>query len=188
MAMANSLNTTNTNSNIIQNINYISLLRYIPVTIIIASLIIILFTINATSENGVISLMSGYSGLLAGIVFFLVITFVSLGSIKLTYIFDLFPFILILITIAVSLAFTNNNAQNIAAGHVPAEYYTYSYISIFFIIVQLWFLISAIRNVGENPLQILGQPTYSLLCLLWTLNIIVVIIISIILQFYSTNG
>ena len=167
---------------IIQNnsINYISFLKFIPVTIIIASTIIILLTINTTGQNGVISLISGYSGLLAGIVFFLVITFVSLESIKLTYIIDLFPFILMLITIIVTIVFTN--------GHVPPEYYTYSYISLFFIIVQLWFLVSAIRNIGQNPLQMLGQPTYSMLCLLWTLNIIVVIIISILLKFYGTNG
>lgn len=186
MAIINSSNVANINMS--QPINYISILKYIPITIIIASIIVILFTINATSENGVISLISGYSGLLAGIVFFLVITFVSLGSIKLTYIIDLFPFVLMLIIIAVSLVFINNNSQSIAAGHVPTEYYTYSYISIFFIIVQLWFLVNAIRNVNQNPLQIIGQPTYSMLCLLWTLNIIVVIIISILLQFYGTNG
>ena len=171
-----------------QEINYISFLKFIPVTIIIASAIIIFLTINVISENGVISLIAGYSGLLAGILFFLVITFVSLGQIKMSYIFDLFPFVLILITLATSLFFISNNSESIASGHVPYEYYTYSYVSLFLIIVQLWYLVSAIRNTGENPLQIIGQPTYSLLCLLWTLNIIVVIIISILLQYYGTNG
>ena len=177
------------NQNLQNNsINYISFLKFIPVTIIIASTIIILLTINSTGENGVISLISGYSGLLAGIVFFLVITFVSLESIKMSFIIDIFPFILMLITIIVTIIFTNNSWQNISDGHVPSEYYTYSYISLFLIIVQLWFLVSAIRNIGQTPLQIIGQPTYSMLCLLWTLNIIVVIIISILLKFYKTNG
>jgi hypothetical protein len=174
---------------IMQNsVNYISFLKFIPVTIIIASIIIIFLTIGTTGENGVISLISGYSGLLAGIVFFLVITFVSLGTMKLSYIFDLFPFILMLITIIVTLVFVNGYWESIAAGHVPQEYYMYSYISAFFIAAQLWFLVSAIRNVGQNPLQLIGQPVYSLLCLLWTLNIIVVIIISILLKYYGTNG
>jgi hypothetical protein len=170
------------------SINYISFLKFIPVTIIIASTIVIFLTINSTGENGIISLMFGYSGLLAGIVFFLVITFVSLESIKFSYIIDLLPFILILTVIIITIVFTNNSWQRISDGHVAPEYYTYSYISLFLIIVQLWFLVSAIRNIGQNPLQIFSQPTYSLLCLLWTFNIIVVIIISILLKFYGTNG
>ncbi len=159
-------------------INYIKFLKFIPITIIIASIIIIFFTINSPSENGVISLISGYSGLLAGIIFFLILSFVSLGNITIGYIIDIFPFILLLIVVIVSLVFTSKYASNLAQGHVATEYYMYSYLSLFFIIVQIWFLLK-----GN-----LGQPNYSLLCLLWTLNIIVVIIISILLQFYGTNG
>jgi len=169
-------------------INYVSLLKYIPITIIIASIIIIFITISVTGENGIISLISGYSGLLAGLFFFIVILLLNLGSFRLSYIIDFFPILLVVITIIVTLIYIIRYSTNIANGHVPYEYYTYSYISAILILIQLWFIISAMKNADQNTLEMFKQPIYSLVCLLWTINIIVIIIMSTLLQFYSTNG
>jgi hypothetical protein len=170
------------------NINYVSLFKYIPITVIIASIIIIFITTSVSGENGVISLIAGYSGLLAGLFFFIVIVLLNLGSFKLSYIVDFFPMLLVITTIVVTLIYISKYSENIANEHVPYEYYTYSYISVILILLQLWFIISAMKNSDQNTLELFKQPIYSLVCLLWTINIIVVIILCTLLQFYNTNG
>ena len=56
---------------------------YIPVVVIITSIIIIIITTNATNTNGLSALLGGYSGLMLGILFVTILSWVYTKTIYL---------------------------------------------------------------------------------------------------------
>ena len=66
---------------------------YIPFAVIVASCIIIIITTNATDSNGLSALLGGYSGLMLGILFVMILNLVFT---KITYL-EMFPVLMVLI-------------------------------------------------------------------------------------------
>ena len=70
----------------------------IPLAVIFASLIIIIFTTNMTDTNGLSALLGGYFGLMIGMLFVLILNIVFTNT---TYL-DMFP-VVFLLAIIISL-------------------------------------------------------------------------------------
>ena len=85
-------------------------------SVIITSFIIIIMTSGITDSNGLSALIGGYSGLLFGILFIIIVNFSLVGII------DIIPFIIILITLSIMIYYLSIYFDKISNGEV-AEYY-----------------------------------------------------------------
>ena len=64
---------------------------YVPFVVIIVSIIIIIITTNVTNTNGLSALLGGYSGLMLGILFVTILSWVYTKTIYL----EMFPLLII---------------------------------------------------------------------------------------------
>ena len=157
----------------------------IIVAIIIASSIIILVTSNMTDTNGLSALIGGYSGLLIGILFIIILNIVFKQS---TYI-DMLPLLMVIIIVGLLLNYLGIYFDRISSGKVSNYYFSFSLLSMIFLFTQIIIIFNSIYNKHETEnVKIFTDTTFALLGLFSILNIIIVITIGIILHFYSTQG
>lgn len=152
------------------------------VAIIIASCIIILITSNMTDKNGLSALIGGYSGLLLGMLFIILLNFVF----KRYSYFDMFPLLMIIIIIGLLVSYLGIYFDKIASGEVSSYYLSFSLLSTLFLFTQIIMIFSAIYK-SQNK-NLFSYTTFSLLGLLSIINVIIVLTIGIVLHFYSTQG
>lgn len=153
--------------------------------IIIASCIIIVVTTNMTDSNGLTALMGGYSGLLLGMLFIIILNLLFNQS---TYI-DMIPIIMIIITVSLLLNYLIIYFDRISSGKVSGYYSNFSLLSTIFLFTQIIIIFGAIYNKNNSQdNQLFTYTTFSLLNLLSLINIIIVLTIGIVLHFYSTQG
>ena len=79
----------------------------------------------------------------------------------------------------------------ISKGDVSGYYTTYSILSTIFLAAQLIIIFSSVYNNinnGNGNSKMLSQKTLSLLGLLGVINFLAIIIIGIVLRFYTTQG
>ena len=74
--------------------------------------------------------------------------------------------------------------ENIIKGHVANEYFTYSSFSAFLILIQVGLLIKYITDISNNKDSPVGPVIY----VFSIINIMIIGIMQIILQFFSTDG
>lgn len=154
-------------------------------SIIVASCVIILITANMTDSNGLSALMGGYSGLLLGMLFIIILNLLFKQS---TY-FDMIPVLMIIIIVGLLLNYLRIYFDNISLGQVSSYYSSFSLLSTIFLFTQLIIIFGAIYSKNESDgSKLFKDSTFSLLGLLSVINIIIVITIGIVLHFYSTQG
>lgn len=155
----------------------------IPFSVIIASFIIIIITTGMTDENALKALIGGYSGLLLGILFLVLLNMPP------TNILDMFPFIMVMIIISLLIYYLSTYFDLISKGEVSGYYKSFSVLSSIFLATQIIILFSAMfSGSGEMSGKLLSDKTFSLLSLFGVINFLIVITIGVVLHFYSTQG
>jgi hypothetical protein len=155
----------------------------IPLAVIIASFIIIIITTNLTDTNALSALIGGYSGLLLGLIFILILNWPP------TSWFDLFPFMYIIIIISLLIYYLSTYFEEISMGHVSSYYSSFSLLSTIFLATQMSIILSAIfSNTSNINIKLFSDTTFALLGLFGVINFLIVITIGIVLHFYSTQG
>lgn len=154
-------------------------------SIVIASCIIIIITANMTDTNGLSALMGGYSGLLLGMLFIIILNLLFKQS---TY-FDMIPLFMIIIIVGLLLNYLRIYFDRISSGEVSSYYSNFSLLSTIFLFTQLIIIFGAIYGKSESDgSKLFKDTTFSLLGLFSVINIIIVLTIGIVLHFYSTQG
>jgi hypothetical protein len=157
----------------------------VPYTIIIASFIIIIITTNMTDVNGLSALLGGYSGLMIGMLFVIILNLVYT---KTNWI-DMLPSIIILTIVLLLIIYLSIYFDKIAKGEVSSYYSSFSILSTIFLFAQVIIIFLAIfNNNNKQDGRLFTNTTFSILGLLGLINLLIVITIGIILKFYSTQG
>ena len=155
---------------------------YIPVVVIITSIIIIIITTNVTNTNGLSALLGGYSGLMLGILF---VTILSWVYTKIIYL-EMLP---VLIISGFLIFYLSKYFDKISKGEVSSYYSSFSVLSTIFLFTQLIIIFSSMFNALKNSNEkLFSKNTSTLLGLFGVINFLIVLTIGIILQFYSTDG
>ena len=158
---------------------------YIPFAVIVASCIIIIITTNATDSNGLSALLGGYSGLMLGILFVMILNLVFT---KTTYL-EMFPVLMVLIISGLLIFYLSKYFDKISKGEVSSYYSSFSLLSTIFLFTQLIIIFNSIFNVSKSQNEkLFSNKTFALLRLFGVINLLIVVTIGIILQFYSTQG
>ncbi len=155
-------------------------------SIVIASCVIILITMNMTDTNGLSALLGGYSGLMLGMLFIMTVSLIFTNT---TYL-DMFPIVMIIIIISLSMYYLIKYFDNITTGHVSSYYSSFSLLSAIFLFTQIIIIFTAIYGKTEEypNAKLFKDTTFSLLSLFGVINIIIVLTIGVVLHFYSTQG
>lgn len=154
----------------------------VPLAVIIASFIIIIITTNMTDTNGLSALLGGYSGLLLGMLFIMIINLVFL---KTSYL-EMFPIVMVLIIVGLLIFYLSTYFDRISKGEVSGYYSSFSILSTIFLLTQV---IIIFRSVYEKQdMKLFNDTTFSLLGLFSVINLLIVLTIGVILHFYSTQG
>jgi len=171
-------------SETITNVQDIKKLMYIPFALIITSIIIIGITISMTNQNALSALLGGYSGLFIGLLFIMIIKLLFLNA---KYI-DMIPIIMFMMLIGFLIYLISTYFDRIISGNVSSYYLKYSYLSFAFLCVQICLIYIDIFKTSDKVPQ-LSTSTYSkIFWLCYILNFAALIIINVVLYFYSTQG
>jgi hypothetical protein len=158
-------------------------LMNIPLSVIIASFIIIIITSGITDTNGLNALICGYIGLLLGIFFILI-------NSPIQNLLDLFPFVSIMIIVILLLYYFRTYYHIISSGQVSSYYSSFSTLSTVFLAVQIIILFKELYRSQTKDISgsLLTNSSIALLGLLAIINSLIVITLGTILHFYSTQG
>ena len=155
---------------------------YIPVVVIITSIIIIIITTNVTNTNGLSALLGGYSGLMLGILFVTILSWVYTKTIYL----EMLP---VLIISGLLVFYLSKYFDKISKGEVSSYYSSFSVLSIIFLFTQVTIIFSSMFDALKNSNEkLFSKNTSTLLRLFGVINMLIVLTIGVILQFYSTDG
>jgi hypothetical protein len=155
----------------------------VPLAVIIASFLTIIITTGMTDKNGLSALIGGYSGLLLGIIFILILNYPP------TNWMDMVPFLTVIVIVSILIAYLSKYFEQIASGEVSSYYGSFSILSTIFLATQLMILFSAMFSKNGDPNgKLLSDKTFALLSLFGVINLVIVITIGIVLHFYSTQG
>jgi len=159
---------------------------YVPLSVIVASFIIVIITTGVSDPNTVSALIGGYMGLFLGVT---IVTVLTSMNIPFTNWLDLIPFVVLLIIIFLMIYYLYQYFNRISTGQVSTYYSSFSTLSTLFIATQLIILFSSLYKISDNfQNKILTSKTFSLVSLFSVINLLVVITLGIILRFYSTQG
>lgn len=160
----------------------------VPLSIIIASIIIIIVTTNMTDTNGLSALIGGYSGLLLGLLFVILLNQIFANT---SYL-DMIPMIVLMMIISLMIFYLAKYFDRISKGEVSNYYSSFSLLSTVFLMTQIIIIFnsmySRITNNNQMSNKLFSDTTYSLLGLFGVINMLIVLTIGIILHFYSTQG
>jgi hypothetical protein len=155
----------------------------VPFAVIVASFIIIIITTGMTDKNGLSALIGGYSGLLLGIIFILILNYPPASWL------DMIPFLTLIVIISILITYLSKYFDQISSGEVSGYYGSFSTLSTFFLATQIIILFSAMFSKnGDQSGKLLSDRTFALLSLFGVVNLVIVITIGIVLHFYSTQG
>jgi F0F1-type ATP synthase assembly protein I len=155
----------------------------VPLAVIIASFIIIIITTGMTNKNGVSALIGGYTGLLLGVLFIIVLNIPTNNWI------NFFPFFYVMFIVSILLYYLYAYFGKISNGEISSYYGSFSILSTIFLATQLIILFSSMfSSNGDFSNNFLSNKTFSILSLLAVINFLMVITLGIILHFYSTQG
>ena len=155
---------------------------YIPFVVIIVSFIIIIITATVTNTNGLSALLGGYSGLMLGILFVTILSWIYTKRIYL----EKLP---VLIISGFLIFYLSKYFDKISKGEVSSYYSSFSVLSTIFLFTQLTIIFSSIFDALKNSNEkLFSKYTSTLLGLFGVINFLIVLTIGIVLQFYSTDG
>ena len=99
------------------------------------------------------------------------------------------PIIMVMIVVGLLSYFLYTYFDKITSGNVSSYYLSFSYASLLFLIVQLWMIFKVIyKNNEQMNSKLFSNTELAWLRLFNIINIVFVIIIGIVLYFYSTQG
>jgi hypothetical protein len=102
---------------------------------------------------------------------------------------DIFPFVTIMIIIALLIYYLYTYFDQIAKGQISSYYNGFSQLSTLFLAAQVIILFSAMfSGSGEITGKLLSDKTFSLLALFGVINFLIVLTLGVVLHFYSTQG
>ena len=160
---------------------------------LIAGLLVVFFTAGTYNENALIGTISGYAAstcatiLLAGLTYSTLIT----GNRKASWkdIFSiLIPFIILFLIFGFSLALVSVYFDKISQDRVSDYYSLFSYMSVLFIIMQVYIIYSATTQKAFRESGNINGVTIVKLLLLSVINILILISLGVSLKFFSTDG
>lgn len=160
---------------------------------IIGGLIVVLLTVGTHNQNALIGTISGYSAatcatiLLAGLTY----TTITTSYNKPTWsniISTLIPFLILFMIFGFSLALVSVYFNNIAENRVSDYYGMFSYISVIFIILQVFIFFSATQQKAFRENGYIDKVTLLKLLLLAIFNMLALITLGISLKYFSTDG
>ena len=157
----------------------------VPLSVVLASILIIFITTNMTDTNGLSALLGGYSGLFLGMLF---VGVISLIFTKITYL-DMFPVVMILVIVGLLIVYLGIYFDRISKGEVSSYYSSFSLVSTIYLFTQVVIIFYAIySNTKEQTSKLFSDTTFALLGLFSVINLLTVLTIGIVLRFYSTQG
>lgn len=160
---------------------------------IIGGLIVVLLTVGTHNQNALIGTISGYAAatcatiLLAGLTYTTIIT----GFKKPQWsdiITTLIPFLILFLIFGFSLALISVFFNNIADNKVSDYYGMFSYISVTFILLQVWIFYSATQQKAFRENGFIDKVTLLKLLLLAIFNMLALITLGVTLKYFSTDG
>ena len=154
----------------------------VPLSVIIGSFIIIIITTGMTDKNGLKALIGGYSGLLLGLIFVIIISYPFPNWL------DMVPFIVIIFIISLLIFYLSTYFDKISSGEISSYYNSFSILSTIFLATQMIILMSSILSNTDEPNKLLTDKTFALLGLFGVINFLIVMTLGIVLHFYSTQG
>lgn len=170
----------------------LSFLPNVSYAFILAGTILILITFRNTDRNSLVAQLAGYSAITCAILLLAGLAYTKLvergggilGS-ALTWsliISNLFPFFIILFVLGMTIAFLSIYFDRISENTISESYYTFSFFSTLFLLIQISMLVNTIRK--NQPVT---RTLYAILTLLGTINIIIVLTIFSILKYFVTD-
>ena len=164
---------------------------------IYVSAILFIIALNTTGDTTINATISGYATMIFSILLIMTVimngftqntkgtsTFQMISTIFIT----LGPFLLILGIIAALLYLIITYKTIISEGHVSRYYGTFSFLSSILVLVQMYMIYDGINSEKFIKTSQLSKITLSILCLAAILNTICVMILFIILKYYTTDG
>jgi len=160
---------------------------------IIGGLIVVLLTVGTHNQNALIGTISGYAAatcatiLLAGLTYTTIIT----GFKKPQWsdiITTLIPFLILFLIFGFSLALISVFFDNISENKVSDYYGMFSYISVTFILLQIWIFYSATQQKAFRENGFIDKVTLLKLLLLAIFNMLALISLGVTLKYFSTDG
>lgn len=153
----------------------------IPFTVIIASFIIIIITTSVSDKNGLSALIGGYSGLLLGLLFILILNWPPV------YWLDMLPFLIVMAVVSLLIYNLSVYFNQITNNQVSGYYYSFSILSTIFLAIQMSIIFKSLFNSLPGA-KIFTSANFALLGLTGVINVIIAVTIGIVLNFYSTQG
>lgn len=180
---------TNAPIQILPNLNQFKKLIVIPLTFIITFFIIIMITTdtNINDKNSLNALLTGYIGLFIGLLFLMTINLLFMK----TQIKDITPIIMLMVIVALMSYYLYIYFDKILLGNISNYYSIFSKLSLVFLAIQLVMIFNVIYKANANmsiPTRLFTDTNLSLLSLFGVINILIVLIIGVVLNFYSTQG
>jgi hypothetical protein len=160
----------------------------------LVSFIVGFFTQGITSLN---SYIAGYSILILAIAMMLIIIFnnvnkVTEGSSTMQTLLAIGmssgPFLLMLTVISMILYLIVTHKDKIIQNHVSSDYYSFSNITSLLIFIQLYIIYTKVFTEKFQNTGKIDKVTSSLIYLLGVITFMTVMILYIILQYYTTDG
>ena len=166
---------------------------------ILVSVILFLITFGTTGNTMIGSLIAGYSTLTLSILMIMIViinhfvkltqnTNISVFSILYNVLLTTGPFALMFGIIGFLLYLTITYQNIISAGHISDSYYTFNTISLILLLLQIYLLYNGISDEKFDKSNQLSKITSSMVYLIGVIDSICVMILYIILKYYTTDG
>jgi hypothetical protein len=160
---------------------------------ILGGLIVVICTIGTHNKNALIGTITGYAAstcavlLLASLTYTNITTGIKNPSIM-EIIFTLIPFIVLIIIFGFSLALISIYFNKIANNRISDYYGMFSFISVIFILFQVWIFFVATKQKAFRDSGFINKVTLLKLLLLSIFNMLTLITLGITLKYFSTDG
>ena len=160
---------------------------------ILGGLIVVLLTVGSHNQNALIGTISGYAASTCATILLAGLTYTSItnglkrpewGDIIST----LVPFLILFMIFGFSLALISIFFDNISENRVSDYYGMFSYISVIFIVLQVWIFFYATKTKAFRENGFIDRVTLLKLLLLAIFNILTLITLGVTLKYFSTDG
>ena len=160
---------------------------------IIGGLIVVFLTVGAKNKNALIVTITGYAAATCAVLLIASLTYTNIinGLKKPEWsniILTLMPFILLVLIFGFSLSLVSLFFNKISENRVSEYYGVFSYISITFILLQIWLFFGATKQKSFRDSGFINKVTVLKLLLLAILNMLTLITLGITLKYFSTDG
>ena len=160
---------------------------------IVGGLIVVLLTVGTHNQSALIGTITGYAAaacatvLLAGLTYTNIITGLRKPQLS-DIIYTLVPFLILFIIFGFSLALVSVFFKNISENRVSDYYGMFSYVSVVFILLQVWTFFSATTTKSFRENGHIDRVSLLKLLLLGIINMLAIITLGVTLKYFSTDG